>query len=119
MFEQTIRLFKGDGAAIKRQRRTHPRVGIRCHIKIAPVGAGATGKPIDVWTRDLSRSGVGFVVSQQMAVGSRFVIRFARADNSAPLALVCTIKCCTQVAKGVYAIGAVFEGIDKTDSAAA
>jgi hypothetical protein len=117
LFEQTIRLFKGDGSQIKNQRRCHPRVGIRCHIKIVPIEAGVPGEPIEVWTRDISRTGIGVISSQKMKAGDRFVVRFPRADETAPLGLVCTIKCCTQLSKGVYAIGAVFEGVQKADPA--
>jgi hypothetical protein len=111
LFEQTIRLFKGDGSAIKNQRRTHPRVGIRCHIKIVPIEAGVPGEPIEVWTRDISRTGIGVITSQKMKAGDRFVVHFPRADEAPPLGLVCTIKCCSQLSKGVYSIGAVFEGM--------
>jgi hypothetical protein len=110
LFEQTIRLFKGDSSAMKNQRRCHPRVGIRCHIKIVPIEAGAPGEPIEVWTRDISRTGIGIICSQKMKIGDRFVVRFPRETEAPPLGLVCTIKCCNQLTKGVYAIGAIFEG---------
>jgi PilZ domain len=111
LFEQTIRLFKGDGSAIKNQRRTHPRVGIRCHIKIVPIEAGVPGEPIEVWTRDISRTGIGIITSQKMKTGDRFVVHFPRESEAPPLGLVCTIKCCSQLSKGIYSIGAVFEGM--------
>jgi len=111
LFEQTIRLFKGDGSAIKNQRRCYPRVGIRCHIKIVPIEAGRPGEPIEVWTRDISRTGIGIICSQKMKAGDRFVVHFPRESEAPPLGLVCTIKCCSQLSKGVYAIGAVFEGM--------
>jgi hypothetical protein len=110
LFEQTIRLFKGDSSTIKNQRRCHPRVGIRCHIKIVPIENGIPGEPVEVWTRDISRTGIGIITSQKMKAGDRFVVRFPRADSAPPLGLVCTIKCCSQLSKGVYAIGAIFEG---------
>lgn len=110
LFEQTIRLFKGDGSAIKNQRRCHPRVGIRCRIKIVPIENGLPGEPVEVWTRDISRTGIGIICSQKMKSGDRFVVRFPRADSAPPLGLVCTIKCCSQLSKGVYSIGAIFEG---------
>ncbi|MGD0462788.1 MAG: PilZ domain-containing protein [Tepidisphaeraceae bacterium] len=121
LFERTIRLFKGDSSAIKHQRRVHPRVGIRCHIKIVPVEAGVPAGPIEVWTRDISRAGIGIICSQKMKAGDRFVVRFPRADEAPPLALVCTIKCCSQLSQGVYAIGAVFEGmrVEKAEPAPA
>jgi PilZ domain len=111
LFEQTIRLFKGDGAAIKNQRRCHPRVGIRCQIKIVPIKDGVPAEPIEVWTRDISRTGIGIICSQKMRAGDRFVVHFPRESEEAPLGLVCTIKCCNQLTKGVYAIGAIFEGM--------
>jgi len=117
MFEHTIRLFKGDGAVVKNQRRAHPRVGIRCRISIIPVDGGVVGQPIDVWTRDISRGGIGVLSSQPMKVGGRFVVRFPRPGDK-PFALVCTVKCCSQISQGVYAIGAIFEGLDKTAAAA-
>jgi c-di-GMP-binding flagellar brake protein YcgR len=119
LFEQTIRIFKGDGAAVKKQRRSQPRVGVRCHLKIVPVDAGNIGEPMEVWTRDISRSGIGLMTSQRLKIGSWFVVRFPRADEEAALSLVCTVKCCTQISHGIYAIGATFEGIDKSAAAAA
>jgi hypothetical protein len=118
MFEQTIRLFKGDGATIKNQRRAHPRVGIRCRITIIPIEAHAAAKPLEVWTRDFSRSGVGIISSHKLNVGSQFIVRFPRGDEK-PLALICTIKCCSPLSDGIYTMGAVFEGIDKNAVAAA
>jgi hypothetical protein len=119
LFEQTIRSFKGDGCAAKKQRRTQPRVGIRCRLKIVPVESGVARTEIEVWTRDISRGGIGMISSQPMTVGSRFVVRFPRADDTPSLAIVCTIRCCNRLSPGVFAIGAVFEGIDKATSAAA
>jgi c-di-GMP-binding flagellar brake protein YcgR len=119
LFEQTIRSFKGDGSSVKNQRRSQPRVGIRCRLKIVPVESGVARAEIEVWTRDISRGGIGMISSQSMAVGSRFVVRFPRATDMPALAMVCTIRCCNQLSQGVFAIGAVFEGIDKAGSKAA
>ncbi|MGD0542387.1 MAG: PilZ domain-containing protein [Tepidisphaeraceae bacterium] len=119
LFEQTIRFFKGDGSAIKKQRRAHPRVGIRCRIKIVPITAGVPAEAIEVWTHDISRAGIGIISSQKMKAGDRFVVRFPRADAARPLALVCTVKCCSQLSKGVHAIGAIFEGVDRAEHAPA
>ena len=119
LFEQTIRSFKGDGSAVKKQRRAQPRVGIRCHLKIIPIEGGAAGAELDVWTRDISRGGLGIMSSQNMPVGSRFVVRFPRTGDTSPLALVCTVKCCNQLTPGLFAIGAVFEGMAKAAIAAA
>jgi len=119
LFEQTIRSFKGDGSSVKKQRRRHPRVGIRCRLRIIPIESGIAGAEIEVWTRDISRHGIGIICSQAMAVGSRFVVRFPRADGTPCLAVVCTIRCCNQLSQGVFAIGAAFEGIDKAKSSAA
>jgi hypothetical protein len=118
MFERTIRLIKGDGTTVKNQRRAHPRVGVCSHITIIPVEPSGVGQPVEVCTRDISRSGIGLISAQKMKIRSRFVVRFPR-DNEKPLALLCTIKCCNQLSKGLYAIGAVFEGVDKVVSEAA
>ena len=80
-------------------------------IIIVPIEAGVPGEPIEVWTRDISRTGIGIITSQKMKAGDRFVVHFPRADATAPLGLVCTIKSCSQLSKGVYSIGAVFEGM--------
>jgi hypothetical protein len=119
LFEQTIRSFKGDGSSVKKQRRRHPRVGISCRLKIVPVESGVAGAEIEVRTRDISRSGIGIISPQSMTAGSRFVVRFPRADGTPSLAVVCTIRCCNRLSQGVFAIGAAFEGIDKAKSVAA
>jgi hypothetical protein len=117
LFEQTIRSFKGDGSAMKKQRREQPRVGIRCHLKIIPIESGAARAELDVWTRDISRGGLGIMSPQGMSVGSRFVVRFPRTGDMAPLALVCTVRCCNQLTPALFAIGAVFEGMEKAAAA--
>jgi hypothetical protein len=104
---------------VKNQRRGQPRVGIRCRIKIIPIESGVAGAAMDVWTRDISRGGIGVLSSQPMAVGNRFVVRFPHKGNAPPLGMVCTVRCCNQLSPGVFAIGAVFEGLANSKSAAA
>jgi c-di-GMP-binding flagellar brake protein YcgR len=117
LFEQTIRSFKGDGSAVKKQRRGQPRVGIRCRLKIVPIESGLAGREIEVWTRDISRVGIGIISSEPMIVGNRFIVRFPGAGDTPALAMVCTIRCCNRLSKGIFAIGAAFENIDKAPAA--
>jgi hypothetical protein len=119
LFEQTIRSFKGDIEASKKQRRAQPRVGIRCHLKIVPVVDGKPAAAMEVCTRDISRSGIGLISSQKITIGDRFVLRLPREGESLPMGLVCTVRCCNQLSPGVFAIGAVFEGTDKLSAEAA
>jgi hypothetical protein len=114
LYEKTIRDIKGDVAAGAQDRRSHPRVGFRCKIQIIPINGGVVGKPVDVWTRDISRGGISVISSLKLKVGERFALRLPRGEGEQPLGLLCTVKTVHELGSGVYALGAAFEALQKT-----
>jgi PilZ domain-containing protein len=110
-FEQTIAIMKGDCAPGKQSKRAQPRVGIRCRIKLHSVGTGGASAPVEAWTRDISRTGVGMICSRRVNAGGRYCLMLSRKSGDAPLLLYCTVKNCSELAPGIFAIGAVFDSV--------
>lgn len=92
------------------ERRENPRFPLRAKVGLIPYENGACGKAVEVWTRDVSASGVGVLYAKPMRAGRKFIIRLPRRDDS-PVLLVCTVRNCTELAEGIYAIGASFAEI--------
>lgn len=119
-FQQVVNSVKGDAATGAVDRRQHPRVGLRCKVQIIPIENGVPGKPFEVWTRDVSRGGIGVVTHTKMKVGKRFGIRLASDDaDTAPTVLLCTVRNCFMLSEGSFAIGATFESVERKHHATA
>lgn len=117
VFEQTISRIKADKGRAP-DKRAHPRVGVRYRMKIGVIEAKKLGKPIDVWVRDLSRSGIGIMCPLQMLVGAQFIIMLPHLDDAPPLKLVCKVTNCRALAPGMFAVGADFKEFEKSIHAA-
>jgi len=109
MFEQAVAVMKGYGPSTKQSERTQPRVGVRCHVTLHSVGAGMQTAPIEAWTRDFSRGGIGFVCWRRIKRGSRYSLILGRRDGEPPFILFCTVQNCTELAPGIFAAGAIFD----------
>lgn len=92
------------------ERRAHVRAPLRLRLRIVPYEAGTTGEPMEVWTRDISASGLGILVYSPMAVGRKFIVALPgpNGPEDPPLYLVCTIRNCAKMADHLYAVGASF-----------
>jgi hypothetical protein len=106
LFESTVRALKGDPV----EQRQHPRAPARYRLKIVPYKQPGMTTAIDVWTRDISRGGIGVVSPVRFKVGAKFVVGLPRAEGGMRC-LVCTVKNCSEQAKGVYVIGSAFEEV--------
>jgi c-di-GMP-binding flagellar brake protein YcgR len=65
------------------------------------------GKPLEVWTRDISAGGIGVVSPTPLPVGGNFVVRLPQAEGTA-VYLLCTVQNCTTLAKTAFVIGSTF-----------
>lgn len=89
------------------KRRKQTRFPFRYPVKIIPFTNGALGQPMQVWTRDISASGIGIVHNVPIKPESKFIIRLTQ-DSKPAVLLLCTVRNCRQVIQNVYAIGATF-----------
>jgi hypothetical protein len=111
LFEATLHRIKGDGGTGGVERRTTPRVGLRCAVKLLPVKNGTMGAGIAVWTRDISRSGIGVMSSKRMKPGDHFVLTLASTETKSTVVLYCTVRNCEALVRGIFAIGLSFEAL--------
>ena len=89
------------------ERRQNPRVPFRFKVKIIPYEDGVCGDPIDIWTRDISATGIGLIYHKAMREGRKFIIRLTRLEDT-PILLLCTVRNCVELATDVYGLGASF-----------
>ena len=105
----TIRtLLQGrPGTPAARQSRRLPRYGIRAPLTVQPLQDDRPlGKPEQVWLRDISRKGLGFVCRRPLPVGKAFLLKVPDGNDLPPLR--CVTKRCAKVADGVFVIGASY-----------
>ncbi|MDB5333860.1 MAG: hypothetical protein JWP03_5011 [Phycisphaerales bacterium] len=108
LFETTVHSIKGDEVFVGPDRRSVPRVGLRCRARVFLYDKGVLGESMSVWTRDLSRVGIGLMCPRQMEPGTRLVLPLPRPGHTRPLVLLCTVTQCSQIAAGMYAVGTQF-----------
>jgi hypothetical protein len=117
LFRETVDQLRGGSTIRRSERRAAPRIGLRCRIELLPIVSGVIGKPIEVTTRDISRTGIGLLSGQQMNPGDHFLIRVPHEKGKEkPLALYCTVRSCHEISKLMYAIGCSFEDLREKQS---
>ncbi len=107
LFQSTVKSLKGDPV----EKRAHPRAPARFKLHIIPLQHIGTGGMIDVWTRDISRAGLGVTSSINFPVGMRFIVKLPRSIGI-DLCLLCTVKSCLAQSKTHFVIGASFVEVD-------
>jgi hypothetical protein len=117
MLEETLTRMKSDKLEGNAARRQRPRVGLRCNLMIMPYQNGACGRPMKAWTRDISVGGMGILCAASMAKGAQFVIQLPR-NSAKPMILLCTVRNCSELADGLFGIGATFAEIVRKEEAA-
>jgi hypothetical protein len=93
--------------------RKHARVPLRHKVRITPYEDGVLGTPIQVWTRDVSLSGLCIIHHKAIRKGRHFVIRLPRQEDTHVL-LLCTVRSCTEVVAEVFNIGASYVEVAET-----
>ena len=111
LFEATLHRIKGDGGKGGVERRKTPRVGLRSRVKLLPVKNGTMGTGIPVWTRDISRCGVGVMTSKRMKPGDHYVLTLPSTQAEGQVVLYCTVRNCESLVRGIFAVGFSFEAL--------
>ena len=92
------------------ERRTAARMDVQAQVKIFPYHSGKTSTSYTCLTRDLSFKGVGLFQSKPLPRESQFVIQLPRLEGE-PLALLCTVMYCRELADGLFNVGATFNSL--------
>jgi hypothetical protein len=110
-FKQIVASLKSDapdrGAY---EKRAAPRVGLRTKITIYMDGDPT--RPTDVWVRDLSANGIGFVHGHPIEQNREFLIKFPMRGNHW-LSVVYSVMHCKDLSKSLYFIGARLDRINE------
>ena len=110
-FKQIVACLRSDapdkGAS---EKRGAPRVGLRTKVTIYMDGDETRGT--DVWIRDLSANGIGFVHGHALEANREFLIRFPMRGNHS-LAVVYSVMHCKDLSKSLYFIGARLDRINE------
>jgi hypothetical protein len=105
-WEQLLRSVKVEDTRGGSELRSNPRVGIRARLSIIPLVNGVRGRPIAVWTRDISVDGLGFINTEPMQPRSEFLFELERKQGAGvPLRFLCTVHSCREVGGDLYCIG--------------
>ena len=100
------------------KRRRQPRVKFRAHLTVTLL-SGTAPAPVEVITRNLSLSGVGFVCRRMFRQGERLAI-LLRVQKLPPKLILARVTFGRYVSGGLYEMGAEFvECISDARAAAA
>jgi hypothetical protein len=98
---------KGHCVGMEKRRALRRSVGGR--VQIIPVD-GAVRTPFTVLLQDISLTGLGILGSRRMEEGQRFAVIMPRVEMS-PLSVVCVARSCSEVADGIFRVGAAFQQV--------
>ncbi len=92
------------------EKRRHTRVAFGERARIFPLMEMETGNGSPVLVRDLSRSGVGFQINDELTVGDEFVLQL-RKQTQELVHLQCIVQRCEAGGTGLvqFVVGATFE----------
>ena len=95
--------------------RRHPRFNVDVQANVS----SADGRKLIARTRDLSRSGICLVTSEELGsgvnLGIELVLLLGPSSTSEPLPLRARVVWCTAIA-GAYQIGAMFDGLSAKEA---
>jgi hypothetical protein len=95
--------------------RRYPRFNVDVQANVRTVD----GRKLIARTRDLSRSGICLVTTEDLesgaTLGIELVLLLGPSSSSEPLALHARVVWCTAIA-GAYQVGAMFDGLSAKDS---
>jgi hypothetical protein len=111
-YKEIIKSLKSHGwERHNSEQRIRPRVGLRSQLAIRPRSSGvASPRALQVWLRNLSRSGIGIVHSQGLDEGTEFVAEFP-GYNHRNLSVLYSVAHCKPLSKALFGIGAKFKGL--------
>lgn len=89
------------------RRREHRRRKVHKHLIVYPSGPASKG-PIEAWSYEISKSGMGFVCESELTLDS-IVIGFD-LDGETPIWMQGSVKHCKQLVDEIFACGVQFTG---------
>ena len=110
-FKQIVASLKSDAPDRGNyEKRAAPRVGLRTKVTIYM--DGDSSRPTDVWVRDLSANGIGFVHGRPIEQNREFLIKFPMRGNHW-LSVVYSVMHCKDLSKSLYFVGARLDRINE------
>jgi len=91
----------------KAEKRKEGRVGVRAKIRLVPYIEGVPGKPIDVWTRDLSKGGMSVLHSQSFPQDTCFCWEL-KQESGGIERVFARVRFCKRMTAGLYSVGLQF-----------
>ena len=88
-------------------RRSTPRYRILGPLSIAAVFGGPTPRLYQGWAQDLSRQGIGWLMTEPLTVNARITLDLTAIAGRA-LVLPATVTRCQQPLSGIYQVGGMF-----------
>ncbi len=112
MLNDIVSNLKSDnGGARGQDKRTQGRVGLRGALDVVPCTfSKVSNKPISVWVRDISVSGIGLLASSRFEEGLEFIARFVR-EGRPPLCILYKVRYCRRVSSDLMSVGASFDRV--------
>jgi hypothetical protein len=102
-----------------RGRRANPRVGLRFKVRMLQCVECGPVPLCEVWVRDLSIEGIGFVHEEHLPIGSFVVIQFAPEGTDAGLSVLYQVLRSHQLAVKSFEIGAKLDHVLTAEELAA
>jgi hypothetical protein len=96
------------GAGAEKRRAT--RIAVEAAVTVWPVVNGGPGTPLTVLSRDISYSGVGFMIGQPTKLGDQYILKLPRAKGD-PILVLCQVTFARLLADNIYTVGATFVSI--------
>jgi hypothetical protein len=109
LFEQICGELRTLRNNTRSERRGRPRAGMRVLVTMIPC-VGDDPQPRQVWVRDLSREGIGFVSNEPFDAGTQVLITLPRGAGPALEVLYITTRC-DRLEELQYSIGARLDRI--------
>jgi len=91
----------------KAEKRKEGRVGVRAKIRLVPHVEGVPGKPIDVWTRDLSQGGMSVLHSQSVPQDTCFCWELVQ-ESGGTERVYARVRFCKRMTPQLYSLGLQF-----------
>ena len=106
LFRRIVDTLHSDERTCSRhEKRREGRAGLRCSVELIPRIFGDNGrKPIAATVRDISPSGMGFILHQRVAVGVELVCRLPVDDKTA-IEVIMAICHCGRLSKDLFCGG--------------
>ena len=108
LFEQIIQCAGVRANDSSRERRQSRRFPFSHRITVVSFRDGVAGPTAMVRARDLSRTGIGLLLTHKPAIGARYGVRLPRREDE-PVWASIVIRRCQLVSEGLFLAGGRFE----------